>query len=92
MIRKITIHERTAGIALPVGVLVSEKNDLGWARCQFRYLNDYLLRDDSFPIDPASLPLRSRLFTAERKIVFDVFEETCSVKPSFCALHLIAVP
>ncbi|NTU53397.1 MAG: type II toxin-antitoxin system HipA family toxin [Chlorobiaceae bacterium] len=76
MIRKITVHERTTGTPLPVGVLVSEINDLGRARCQFRYQEDYLLRDDAFPIDPVSLPLRSGVFTAERKVIFDVLEDS----------------
>lgn len=76
MIRKITVHERTTGDALPVGELVSEIDELGRARCQFRYLEEFLVRRDAFAIDPVSLPLRSGIFTAERKVVFDVFEDS----------------
>lgn len=76
MIRKIYVHERTTGKPLPVGELVSEINDLGRTRCQFRYLEEFLVRGDAFAIDPVSLPLRSGIFTAERKVVFDVLEDS----------------
>lgn len=76
MIRKMTVHERTTGTPLPVGVLVSEITDPGRAHCQFRYLEDYRLRDDAFPIDPVELPRRSGIFTAEQKVVFDVLEDS----------------
>lgn len=76
MIRKLAIYERTTGNALPVGELVSEITDLGRARCQFRYLDEFLVRGDAFPLDPVSLPLRSGIFTADRKIVFDVLEDS----------------
>ncbi|MCE1273964.1 MAG: type II toxin-antitoxin system HipA family toxin [Chlorobiales bacterium] len=76
MIRKITISERTTGKLLPVGELVSEINDAGRARCQFRYLDQFLVRDDAFALDPVSLPLRSDIFTADRKVLFDVLEDS----------------
>jgi serine/threonine-protein kinase HipA len=76
MIRKITVHERATGKTLRVGELVSEIDELGRARCQFRYLEEFLVRRDAFAIDPVSLPLRSGIFTAERKVVFDVLEDS----------------
>lgn len=76
MIRKTIIHEYTTGRALPVGELVSEISELGRARCQFRYLDEFLGRDDAFSLDPVSLPLGSGLFRAERKVVFDVLEDS----------------
>jgi serine/threonine-protein kinase HipA len=76
MIRKITIQEHTTGRALPVGELVSEISEIGKARCQFRYLDEFLGRNDAFPLDPVTLPLGSGSFKAEGKVVFDVLEDS----------------
>jgi len=74
--RKITIWEQCTGKRLPAGEMVSHIEASGRARCQFRYRPEFLERESAYPLDPVSLPLRSGTFEAERKVIFNVFEDS----------------
>ena len=74
--RKITIWEQSTGTRLLAGEMVSHIDASGRARCQFRYRPEFLEREGAYPLDPVSLPLRSGTFEADRKAIFDVFEDS----------------
>ncbi len=76
MIYRIEVWERSNGDQRPVGEMVCEVEDNGRTRSAFRYHDDYLSRQDSFALDPVSLPLTAETFSTTTHGIFGVFEDS----------------
>ncbi len=77
MIKRIIVWERSTGLQRPVGEIAWELiSENGKARGAFRYLQDYLDRDDAYPLDPVSLPLSKAPFEIDHPGIFGVFEDS----------------
>jgi serine/threonine-protein kinase HipA len=76
LIYQIRVWERSTGEHQLVGEMVCEIGKKGLARSVFRYNREYFERNDSFAMDPVSLPLKFRTVSTEHSSVFDVFEDS----------------
>jgi serine/threonine-protein kinase HipA len=56
--------------------MVCEISENGRSRGEFRYERHYLQRDDAFPLDPVSLPLKADTFSVDHPGIFGIFEDS----------------
>lgn len=73
---RLRVWERSNGEQRPVGDMVCEITESGRSRGEFRYEPEYLRREDSFALDPVSLPLKADFFTTGQPGIFGVFEDS----------------
>lgn len=76
MIYRIFVWETRKGDENLVGEMVSEFGDNSAPQSAFRYDLNYLASQESFPLDPISLPLREGSFVTKNPSMFAIFEDT----------------
>lgn len=76
MMHLIEVWEQTTGSVRRVGEMVCEIATSGRARGAFRYSQEFLLRKDSYPLDPVSLPLAPQAYNIDHPGVFSIFQDS----------------